>query len=132
MLEYSFDRPISVSGLQALLRQTSWANARQDSDVAGCVANTPMQLGVWEGDRLVGYARVITDGRFRAFIDDVVVDHSLRGSGIGTEIMKRLLERLSLIDGVYLIANDANAGYYARFGFKPITANCLSWKDRAL
>ncbi len=85
---------------------------------------------MWEDDRLVGYARVITDGRFRAFIDDVVVEQSLRGAGIGTEILKRLLERLSSVEGVFLLASDKNAIYYSRFGFKPTTANCLSWKDR--
>ncbi|HEV7291030.1 MAG TPA: GNAT family N-acetyltransferase [Devosia sp.] len=84
------------------------------------------------GDRLVAYARVITDGRFRAFIDDVVVDRSLRGAGIGTEIMKSLLERLSSVEGVFLLASDKNALYYARFGFERTTANCLAWKNRNL
>ncbi|HEV7276583.1 MAG TPA: GNAT family N-acetyltransferase [Devosiaceae bacterium] len=130
MLEYSFDRPISIPGLRALLRQTTWANARLETDIAESVANTPVQLGVWDGEKLVAYARVITDGRFRALIDDVVVDQSLRGAGIGTEIMKRLLERLSSVEGVFLLTSDENARYYARFGFKPTAANCLSWKDR--
>src|SRR5687767_11249610 len=109
MLEYSFDRRIPVSGLQALLRQTTWASARQEADVAHIVATTPVQLGVWEGDRLAAYARVITDGRFRALIDDVVVDQSLRGSGIGSEIMKRLIERLSSVEEVFLLTSDENA-----------------------
>jgi predicted GNAT family N-acyltransferase len=130
MLEYSFDRSIPISGLQALLRQTTWANTRQEADIAESIDNTPMQLGVWDGDCLVAYARVITDGRFRAFIDDVVVDQSLRGTGIGAEIMKRLLERLSSVEGVFLLASNKNAGYYSRFSFQQTSANCLSWKDR--
>lgn len=127
VLDYSFTKPISVSALQALLAQTSWASARSDAEIALVIANTPVQLGVWQADRLVGYARALTDGRFRALIDDVIVDEPLRKSGIGTEIMRRLTTHLSEVEKIYLLADDHNASYYARLGFTASTANCLSW-----
>ena len=127
VLDYSFDKPIPVPALQALFRQTSWASNRTDSEVALIIANTPVQLGVWQADRLVGYARALTDGRFRALIDDVVVDEAQRGSGIGSEIMRRLVAHLSRVDEVYLLADDRNAAYYSRLGFVLSQANCFYW-----
>jgi predicted GNAT family N-acyltransferase len=127
MLDYSFDKPVPVAALQALFRQTSWASNRGDREVALIIANTPVQLGVWQADRLVGYARALTDGRFRALIDDVVVDEAQRGSGIGSEIMRSLVAHLTRVDEVYLLADDRNAAYYSRLGFVLSKANCLYW-----
>lgn len=127
MLDYSFQKPIPVSGLRSLFAQTSWANTRSDAEIALVIEASNVQLGVWRGDHLVGYARALTDGRFRALIDDVVVDEAQRGSGIGSEMMQRLVARLAGVDEVFLLANDRNAGYYARLGFEPCKANCLVW-----
>ena len=124
-LDYSFSRQVPASVLQTLLGQTSWANERTEDEVMQVIASSPVQLGVWDGDRLVGYARALTDGRFRALVDDVVVDEGQRGRGIGKEIMRRLLDRLAAVDQVVLLASDASAAFYIKLGFEPSRANCL-------
>jgi ribosomal protein S18 acetylase RimI-like enzyme len=107
------------------MRQADWASGRTDDELRQLMENTPVQLGVWEGDRLVGYARALTDGRFRALIDDVVVDERQRGSGIGTEMMRRLIERLVAVDQVFLLASDTSVAFYSKLGFELTRANCL-------
>ena len=62
MVDYSFDRQIELEQLQNLLRQTGWANQRSIEGVQKMLEGTPLTLGAWEGDSLVGFARVITDG----------------------------------------------------------------------
>ncbi len=124
-LEYSFSRPVPVAALKSLLGQADWASGRTDDELRQLMENTPVQLGVWEGDRLVGYARALTDGRFRALIDDVVVDEGQRGSGIGTEMMRRLIERLVAVDQVFLLASDTSVAFYSKLGFELTRANCL-------
>jgi hypothetical protein len=90
-----------------------------------------VQLGVWQADRLVGYARALTDGRFRALIDDVVVDEAQRGSGIGSEIMRRLVGYVTRVDEVFLLADDRNVfilfalGICAQQGQMPLLAELL-------
>ena len=42
-------------------------------------------IGVWEENELVGFARVVSDGVFRAYIEDVVVHESVRNKGIGED-----------------------------------------------
>jgi len=126
-VDYSFDRLISTEALKALFQQTSWAKHRNDKDIAELLANSPIRLGVWQENRLVGYARALTDGRFRALIDDVVVDESCRGSGIGSEIITRLVTRLAAVEEVFLLADESMVAYYERRGFKRTMANCLTW-----
>ena len=77
-------------------------------------------MGVWEDDHLVGFARAISDGIYRALIDDVVVEESKRGMGIGSELMRRLVERLTEIgiQQVLLRCREDTVPFYERHGFE--------------
>ncbi|MBX5154508.1 GNAT family N-acetyltransferase [Rhizobium lentis] len=126
-VEYSFDRPIPIEALKVLFLQTTWARDRNEDDIAEIIAKSAVQLGTWQENRLVGYARVLTDGRFRALIDDVIVDETCRGRGLGREIMEHLLVRLTRVEEVFLLANESMALYYEHLGFTRTAANCLMW-----
>ena len=118
MVDYSFDRQIELEQLQNLLRQTGWANHRSIEGVQKMLEGTPLTLGAWEGDRLVGFARVITDGIYRALIDDVVVEESKRGTGIGSELMRRVIERLAEVEEVFLHCGEQVVSFYERHRFE--------------
>ncbi|MCG8606008.1 GNAT family N-acetyltransferase [bacterium] len=57
------------------------------------VQHSDFVLGVLEAEssRLVGFARVLTDRVFKAFIFDVIVAIEHRNEGIGKELMEWLL-----------------------------------------
>lgn len=118
MVDYSFDREIELQQLQALLRQTGWANRRGVEGIQTMLDGTPLTLGAWEGDRLVGFVRVITDGIYRALIDDVVVEESKRGTGIGSELMQRTTERLAEVEEVFLRCGEGVVPFYERHGYE--------------
>ena len=118
MVDYSFDRKIEPEQLQDLLRQTGWANGRSIEGIQQMLNGTPLILGAWEGDHLVGFARVITDGIYRALIDDVVVEESKRGTGIGSELMRRLIERLAGVEAVFLHCGEQVVPFYERHRFE--------------
>ena len=118
MVNYSFDRQIEPEQLLALLRQTGWANQRSIEGIQKMLEGTPLTLGAWEGDCLVGFVRVITDGIYRALIDDVVVEESKRGEGIGSELMRRLIERLAGVEEVFLRCGERVVSFYERHRFE--------------
>lgn len=118
MVDYSFDREIELQQLQDLLRQTGWANRRSIEGIQAMLDGTPLTLGAWEGDRLVGFVRVITDGIYRALIDDVVVEESKRGTGIGSELMQRVVRRLEEIEEVFLRCGEHVVPFYERHRFE--------------
>lgn len=118
MVNYSFDREIEPEQLQNLLRQTGWANRRSIEGIQQMLDGTPLTLGAWEGGRLVGFVRVITDGIYRALIDDVVVEESKRGTGIGSELMQRVVERLAEVEEVFLRCGEHVVPFYGRHGFE--------------
>lgn len=118
MVNYSFDRQIEPDQLLALLRQTGWANQRSIEGVQKMLEGTPLTLGAWEGDRLVGFVRVLTDGIYRALIDDVVVEESKRSTGIGSELMRRLIEELAEVEEVFLRCGERVVPFYERHRFE--------------
>ncbi len=74
-------------------------------------------VSAWADAQLVGFLRVLSDGRFRAFIEDVIVDAEYRGQGVGDALMRRALEALAPVQEVVLGCTEDNVGYYERFGF---------------
>ncbi len=117
MPDYSFDRPIAVSDLLPLITQAGWALHRTLAEVGHMLTHSQLQIGVWEGNVLIGYARAITDFRYRALIEDVIVERHVRGIGFGSEMIRRLVERLQPIEQVIVIADDDTAPFYQRLGF---------------
>ena len=117
-ISFSLERPVSPDELRHLMRQAHWAAERTPEGLASLLAATDVAVGAWEGDRLVGFARALSDGVYRALVDDVVVDEAWRGRGIGDELVRRLLERLAGVETVFLRCGEDLVPYYERHGFE--------------
>ncbi len=115
---YSFTEPINPEALHVLLRQTDWANTRSPLDIQRMLDRSQITLGVWDDDKLIAFSRVITDDMFRALIDDVVVDAAVRGQGIASTMLDKLLKRLQHVEQVMLDCDTGLSGFYARSGFR--------------
>ena len=122
---YSFTEPIRPEQLIKLFKQTDWANARSPLDVQQMLDHCHFTVGVWDEDRLIGFARVITDDRYRALIDDVVVDSAYRGQGIASEMLDKMLKRMQHIETIMLDCAPELENFYGRFGFEPKDCSSL-------
>ena len=79
--------------------------------------NSEMRCFAYHDGKLVGAGRGISDGALRAAIYDMVVLPQYQGKGIGTMIMKYLLERANA-EITMLFANPGKDPFYGRFGFR--------------
>ena len=127
---YSFSEPINPEELRQLLQQTSWADKRDPLDIQRMLDRSQITLGVWDEDKLIAFARVITDDLFRALIDDVVVDQSYRHQGVASEMLGRILKRLEHIEIVMLDCGTDLIGFYGQFGFEPKDGASLELRNR--
>jgi GNAT superfamily N-acetyltransferase len=124
----SLDRPLPLADVQRLLAQTDWAAQRTPADLQTMLAGS-VWVGAWQDDRLVGFARAITDGVYRALLEDVVVDESLRGQGIGRALVETLLERLAPVQQILLVCGDHLIPFYGQFGFERMALPVMQlWK----
>jgi ribosomal protein S18 acetylase RimI-like enzyme len=72
--------------------------------------------------RVVGMARVISDGYSDAYIQDVVVLESYRGRGVGRELVRRLTKFCvdRKIGWIGLVAEPGTQGLYQELGYGPL------------
>ncbi|MDD5208002.1 MAG: GNAT family N-acetyltransferase [Elusimicrobiales bacterium] len=73
-------------------------------------------------DRIIGMGRAISDGVSDAYIQDMAVLDTERGSGAGSALLKAIMKRLKK-DGVKwvgLIAQDNSEYFYRKAGFKTL------------
>ncbi|MGH8795109.1 MAG: GNAT family N-acetyltransferase [Stackebrandtia sp.] len=109
-------RRIPPDQVVALYAEAKWWPERTSPQVAGALEFGPA-VGAWSGDRLVGFARAVSDGHFRAYVEDVVVAEEMRGSGIGGRLMKAVMGQLHDIPTVSLFCGADLVDYYKDRGF---------------
>lgn len=116
-MDYLFTHDLAPEAVAHLFSQTGWTKTRTPEQIARMLKSTPLILATFDGDRLVGMARVITDDLFRAYIEDVIVDEAYRGQGIGRTIMEVLMKRLAHVEEITFNCEDHLIPFYEKFGF---------------
>jgi predicted GNAT family N-acyltransferase len=107
--------------LHQLYQGEWWTKGRSLADVRTMIEGSDHVFGFCEprSERLVAFARVLTDGVFKALIFDVIVDPAYRGRGLGKDIMNRILEHptLSRVKHFELCGLSEMIPFYTRWGF---------------
>ena len=70
------------------------------------------------GGRLTGFARSLTDGVYSALIQDVVVEESTRGRGVGKALIRVLLHELRDVTGISLGCEEGLVPFYESLGWE--------------
>ena len=124
MIEVSCDRErIDVDAVHRFLsRESYWADGVAREVVERSIAHS-MPFGAYDGEALVGFARVITDRATFAYVADVFVLPSHRGRGVAKAIMSAIAAHPELqgLRRWHLVTRDAHA-LYTQFGFGPLDA----------
>ncbi len=85
------------------------------------LARTDVVVGIVDtaSDKLVGFARAITDGTFLAVVLDVIVHPTYRRTGLGARLIEELLTspELADVDSIELVCQPELVGFYQRWGF---------------
>jgi N-acetylglutamate synthase-like GNAT family acetyltransferase len=76
-------RDVPIPALRALQETAPWARGRSHAQLRTLLRHSDIFLTAWDGTRLVGCARVLTDFTVRALICDVIVHPAYQGRGIG-------------------------------------------------
>jgi len=110
-----------------LLKYAYWAKDRDYVTMHTAIQNS-INYAVFEtkSNRLVGFARVVTDYATIYYLCDVFIAEEFRGMGLGTALVDWITckeEKLHGINGL-LKTRDARA-LYERYGFEECKAICM-------
>jgi ribosomal protein S18 acetylase RimI-like enzyme len=112
------ERPVTAADVRRLYDGAGWWPGWDLSGIERAVAAS-VAVGAWDGERLVGFARAVSDGEHRAYVEDVVIDPDYRGRKIGEGLVSALVAQLSGVHIVSLFAEPERVAFYERNGFRP-------------
>jgi GNAT superfamily N-acetyltransferase len=103
-----------------LTNSSYWAKGRSFETVRRSVANS-LPFGLYEEERQIGFARVVTDYATFAWLADVFVLEEARGRGLGTWLVEVILSHPELrgFRRWTLATKDAHE-IYRKFGFSEL------------
>jgi len=121
-LTISTDRSrLDRDAIHEFLRGSYWARGIPREVVDRSIDNS-LCFGLYDGDRFVGFARVITDSATFAYLSDVFVLESHRGHGLGTWFMESVLSHPDLRNlRRWMLATADAHGLYRRVGFTALS-----------
>jgi GNAT superfamily N-acetyltransferase len=100
-----------------LANESYWAKGRAYDVVERLVREAQRVVGVYDGDRQVGFARAFTDGVSLVYLADVYVLPEYRGRGIGVELVREMVENGPYADLRWILHTRDAHGLYGKFGF---------------
>ncbi len=122
-LNIIYDHDLEVADYNNLRDLAGWGMIPEKQALAG-LNRSDFVIAAKDGDRTIGMSRVLTDGGCVALILDVVVHPEYQGKGIGSTLMKAVMNfinnRIALgeVSHICLMAAKGKEGFYKKFGFE--------------
>jgi predicted N-acetyltransferase YhbS len=85
---------------------------------AGMLENASLTVTAWDGGRLIGIARCLTDFTYVAYLSDLAVDTGYQNKGIGRQLVAETRARLKPECMIVLLAAPEANDYYPKVGFE--------------
>lgn len=80
--------------------------------------NSNLIVTAWDGHRLVGVSRTITDWVWCSYLADLAVSPDYEKSGIGKKLIGLTRDRIGELSMILLLSVPAAMEYYPKVGFK--------------
>jgi len=110
---------VDLDAVHDYLTTSYWALGRSRETHAELLAGASRVVGLYDGDRQVGYCRVVSDGDRFAWLADVYVLEPYRGRGFGVELVREAVENGPHAHLEWYLKTKDAQGLYERFGFGP-------------
>ena len=119
---------MNLEDIVRLLRMTYWADKRTLEQIDKSTRNSSCYgIYIEAEEKLVGFARVISDYATSYYLCDVVIDNDYRHKGLGTALISYIVQ-LPQYEGLrgILITKDAHT-LYKKFGYEVLN-DCVMVK----
>ena len=100
-----------------LANESYWAEGRPREVVERLVRDAQRVVGVYDGERQVGFARAFTDGVSLVYLADVYILPGYRGRGLGVELVREIVENGPYADLRWVLHTRDAQTLYEKFLF---------------
>ena len=111
---------LDIDVIHSFLNRTYWAEGISKEIIKRSIEGS-LCFGVFENNKQVGFARMITDKATFAYLADVFIIEEYRGRGLSKWLMEVIMSHPDLqgLRRMVLVTKDAH-GLYKQFGFTPL------------
>ena len=110
---------VDFEAVYAFLSTAYWAKGRSRETIERLIREASRVVGLYEGDRQIGFARTVSDGASFAYLADVYVLPEYRGRGLGIELVRAAVDEGPYADRRWLLHTEDAHALYEKLGFGP-------------
>ena len=121
MIEYRDNATITAEEAIDLYRRSTLGERRPIHNIQtfeAMLKNANLTITAWDGEKLVGISRSLTDFAYVAYLADLAVDQQYQRSGIGKQLIEETKARLGSECMIVLLAAPKANEYYGHIGFE--------------
>lgn len=119
----------NLEQIKELFGQEGWVAYLNDDEKLICaLKNSLYLLGAFEEENLVGFVRCVGDGAHIVVMQDLLVKKEYRQRGIGTYLLKDVMEKYSNVRAVYIttdVENKTAINLYKKLGLEEFSKGNL-------
>lgn len=120
-IDYRTDVEISVEDAIDLYKRSTLGERRpvdRPDIFEGMLKHANLVITAWDGERLIGIARSLTDFSYVTYLADLAVDAEYQKRGIGRQLIKETQKRVKPECMIVLLAAPKANDYYGKLGFE--------------
>lgn len=121
MIQYQDQAVISAEQAIDLYKRSTLGERRPIHNIEtfeAMLKNANLTITAWDGEKLVGISRSLTDFAYVAYLADLAVDQEYQRSGIGKQLIEETKARLGPECMIVLLAAPKANDYYKHIGFE--------------
>ncbi len=118
-ITYTEEKRFTREQTERLFRSVNWVSGEYPERLHRALMHSDTVFTAWDGERLVGLARVLDDSELLAYVHYVLVDPEYQGLGIAgrlVDLVKEKYRSYLYIEGMPEDRN--NVPFYEKHGFR--------------
>ena len=108
-----------------LSEESYWAAGRSRETVDRLIDTAARVVGLYDGDRQIGFCRAASDGASIVYLADVYVLEAYRGRRLGEELVREMVENGDLVHLRWILHTTDMHPLYRKFGFGDPSAKVM-------
>jgi ribosomal protein S18 acetylase RimI-like enzyme len=115
------DAPLATADIIRVFETSGIVRPMQDQTrISQMFTNSNLVFSAWDGEKLVGVCRCLTDFNYACYLSDLAVDKRYQSSGIGKELVRKVRDIIGERVALILLSAPTAMDYYPKIGFEPI------------
>ncbi|MGT2846212.1 GNAT family N-acetyltransferase [Streptococcus massiliensis] len=121
MIDYTNQKKITAQQFAHVLEQSGIHRPTKDlSRLQKMLDEADILWTAWDGERLVGVARSLTDFSYACYLSDLAVDESYQKQGIGKILVEKTRQQIGEEVALILLSAPNAMDYYPKIGFETV------------